>query len=469
MKIFDGVPPVQLTSYREDNCPSLEYLNKRRPRILENSQYHSVLNQASIEALHTTKNALSDESISHKFMSDSEAMLLITPEQPTLSQSAGSKFNHAATKTLTKTKPNFTPSEKIATSRLIDYIRHPLNTCTGKARSHTFKIIKKLDNEPIPSSSKPAHDMRSFDKDYFTCTPSRLINFAAPGVSPRCTDIHENSDYKQPKGLKSKPKISIEERIANNIDNLAIKYGGEVRLKFSQAEYYFRIQITNNELTESGVCLPLSMNWIVAHSKGQCLTNKIYLNGNRERIDPETIAILSLPYERQIFPNLAADFYHTPLKEEQILMTPPTCSPEFLENNELLRIKYDLKGCAPSGLASSDFIDSELMTEEPEYAPASLLAAILDNPLQTESIYKSILLTGPDSSHVLASHLSDAGEVTFFDPDFGELWFSDCARFADWFLQAYMAEITLRSRFHVLAYVYSPRAERATETPALTI
>jgi len=228
---------------------------------------------------------------------------------------------------------------------------------------------------------------------------------------------------------------------APHVQNSVARYGGLCTYPFTQCKPPVSSFIGQDTSTSGGVCESLSAHWIYYHANDDSLWNWLIVNG--------TVSIAKLHYhimQLQSQGILGAD-------QDQV-------------TEAWLRSKGIHRRQSNSVLNKSRQMGRHFFTAQGASTPArqsgtsgmfsagALANAIVQDDTLGAGSYKKLGLYGKAGDHAMA--LWVAQDVAFFDPNFGEFWFSDKAAFQEWFTKSFwitsLYNLGLSGSFDLLPY-----------------
>ncbi len=229
--------------------------------------------------------------------------------------------------------------------------------------------------------------------------------------------------------------------LAGPVQRSAGKYGGHCTFAFTQCRPPVSSLIALDPGTSGGICEALSAHWIVYHARQDSLWNWIIGNGNI---------------------NLARIHQHVmPLQRQGILSDDQDAVTEaWLRQQGIRRIQGNMV-MNPSRTFGDTFVQfrgtaGAAMQEGTTsfFNRDALARAILLDTTGGAGSYKKLGLFGKAGEHAMA--LWVAQDVVFFDPNFGEFWFADRAKFFNWFTKSFwhrsLYSVGLSGRYELLPY-----------------
>ncbi len=212
----------------------------------------------------------------------------------------------------------------------------------------------------------------------------------------------------------------------------ALEYGGSIDLKFSQFDSRWLTHIAPNSETRYGVCWGLSVAWLWKESNNENLSDFIYDDPNKRKINSESFDFISSL-------QIATDNGNENIREalnlfnlrqtDKISGVTDLVAKPFKDDPELTNSNL------PGLTGFETIIDSN--TEDPEEMPERFTDEIISMDGDHKAPLKLVHFYGYKWAHAVAVHVKGE-DITFFDSAFGAFAFrGNKQQFKKWFCTAY--------------------------------
>ena len=228
----------------------------------------------------------------------------------------------------------------------------------------------------------------------------------------------------------------------------ALEYGGSIDLKFCQTDSQWLTHMAPNSETRVGVCWGLSVAWLWKESNNENLSDFIYDDPNKRKINSESYDFISSVH-------LAANHGSENLREVLNLFNlRPTVkntalaypSAEFLKDDPNYA-NFD----HPDSLELGNVIYGN--SENPKELPEELTDEIISMDGDNEAPLKLVYFYGGKDAHATAVHVKGE-DITFFDSAFGAFAFrGNKQQFKKWFCTAYWPQSGFSKLFSIAEVV----------------
>ncbi len=205
----------------------------------------------------------------------------------------------------------------------------------------------------------------------------------------------------------------------------ALEYGGSIDLKFCQTDSQWLTHMAPNSKTRVGVCWGLSVAWLWKESNNENLSDFIYDDPNKRKINSESYDFISSVH-------LAANHGSENLRETLNLfnLRPTVKNSSFAYLNEVF-----LEDEPPDPLEYGRLIEGD--SENPKELTEKLTDEIISMDGDNKAPLKLVYFYGGKASHATAVHVKGE-DITFFDSAFGAFAFrGNKQQFKKWFCTAY--------------------------------
>ncbi|MBW2279888.1 MAG: hypothetical protein JRG76_04250 [Deltaproteobacteria bacterium] len=240
---------------------------------------------------------------------------------------------------------------------------------------------------------------------------------------------------------------------AKPIQNSVASYHGTCTMRFSQCEPPLATFIAREPAVAYGTCEALSTYWIREHAAGRSLFTWLYAgfekSGNAARGVGMRMGRLTNVMSLQVEEGAEPDAGVHPGRD--------TASEEWLvaHANDVRRIYSSRDAMRIPGLRVMG--DKALLGGTGEtrvFTSQALASAICDSAGHDAGRYLKSGIEGTAGGHSMAAYV--AGDVCFFDPNFGEFWFESHQMFKSWFTgyfwHASMYSVGLSGSYSVRSY-----------------
>lgn len=252
--------------------------------------------------------------------------------------------------------------------------------------------------------------------------------------------------------IASKPEggqeMSLLESFANMVGSARVgpvqrsvdAHGGHCTFPFTQCRPPVSTLIAMDRTTSGGICEALTAHWIRYHATADSLWNWLTPGGH---IDLAKIQQHVMPLQSQGILGDQEAVTEAWLRQHGI---------NRLQTNMVLNSSRNLGGkFVQFGGAATSAVQEGTSSF---FNRDALARAILVDRTGGAGCYKKLWLAGVGGEHVMA--LWVAQDVVFFDPNFGEFWFGERARFFNWFTKSFwhtsLYSVGLSGRYELLPY-----------------
>ena len=229
------------------------------------------------------------------------------------------------------------------------------------------------------------------------------------------------------------------------VQKTAAAYGGNFTWDFSQCLEPVNSIIGTDKITEDGICEMLSAKWIDEHAHEGSLAN--WIVGPDQRVDASKIRLLMQWFMigDSMKPQQMVEAGHS--RGGADVWSSRGDNQDMATRNFLLSRGVIRRGRVGAGsMAKGAKSDGAIKFALPR--------ALIDNRGGTGS-YRVIGVWGSIGGHCMACY-TGLQDIAFFDPNFGEFWFSDKKKFVEWcargFFPTSFYSYTLNGSYEVFDY-----------------
>lgn len=221
--------------------------------------------------------------------------------------------------------------------------------------------------------------------------------------------------------------------VIRSVRNSAANFGGHCTWEFSQTQDPVASLMAVNPDSAKGICQMLATKWLEGHANDDHIANWIMTSGGQ--IDASKVRYIMQLFIIGLKMNPTAVEGNVVAGDASNQRSATHC---WLQHKGIIRrhgivpiqILHGPLQTIPLG-TSTDTKNSGRAGGSRSGHAARIATAIANDIQNGSGHYAIIEISGPREGHAMAAWISN--DVTFFDPNFGEFYFSDKADFIRWF------------------------------------
>ncbi|QIM62537.1 hypothetical protein A1D29_04065 [Pasteurellaceae bacterium Orientalotternb1] len=305
----------------------------------------------------------------------------------------------------------------------------PQTNSTAKSATSSevvSEFLKELGQKSLPAGSEPLPKVQKMDDNQPLVEPkveSQSTEIEAPTkkATPIDDKVQSQTLVENQRSVLQKIKdkfqpLRVGKKIKDVRDSVE-EFGGEVSFKYAQSKGEVFNEIIKHTETEHGTCEATCAYWIAKKvNDDQSLFNEIYPNGKEGKLDKQAFEKIK---------KLQTEFINSGSSAtQQFKFTESWLNEQGVNVKQKQVGEYSRKDEVSGTVTNTDV--------------KALTKAILETNGNGSGVKKiSINLQG--GSHTVAASVKGE-QVTFFDPNFGELTFKSHQQFENWFKDAFWSK-----------------------------